>query len=255
MTISWPIRRLWNACLDLLFPPAERCIVCGRGNRDGQAICQSCLQQMGHGAGPSCPRCGRSLAGQRQLDGQLLPCPFCAGKSWAFSEARSIGPYEGALRLAVHRLKFRGQQDYGRVLGDVLYRSVESDWWEAADFIVPVPLHTERLRQRGYNQAEIVAGQLAMQANKPLRQILVRHQPTNPQTGLSQQQRQRNVQGAFRIALGQERWVKGKRLLLVDDVLTTGSTLDACARILRQAGAAEVRVATLAITNLHGKSS
>ena len=255
MTIPWPIRRMWNACLDTLFPPQERCLLCGRGTRDGQAICQSCLQEIVHGPGPSCPRCGRSLASQPYLDGQPLHCPFCVGKPWAFSKARSIGPYDGALRLAVHRLKFRGQQNFGRILGDVLYRSADAEWWAGVDCIVPVPLHPDRLKQRGFNQAEIVAGQLATSADKPMRQILIRHVSTHPQTGLSQRQRQQNVQGAFCIALGQGRWVKGKRLLVVDDVMTTGSTLDACARVLLHAGAADVRVATLAITNLHGKDS
>lgn len=249
------LRRMWHAFLDTLFPSPERCLLCSRSVRAGRTLCEHCLSEMAHTSGTHCPRCGRALVAQAAASGSTATCPACVGTQWAFSEARSIGPYDGALRLAVHRLKFRGQQDFGRVLGEVLYQSVDPSWWAAVDCIVPVPLHPDRLQQRGFNQAEVVASQLASLTGKPLRRVLIRHVATHAQTGLSQRQRQRNVQDAFRIALGQERWAQGKCLLLVDDVMTTGSTLDACARVLCQAGAADVRVATLAVTNLHGKDS
>lgn len=248
--MPWRVRRLWNAVLDILFPPTGRCLLCGRSNHGPLAICSSCLQELAHSPGPVCTRCGHALSGQLPPPGASPGCLHCRGRNWAFSQARSIGPYDGLLRLAVHRLKFRGQQEFGRILAEVLYRSVEPAWWAEVDCIVPVPLHPERLRQRGFNQAEVIADGLATLTGRPQRRIMLRTLATQAQTGLSQRQRQRNVQGAFQLAAGQQRWVSGKRLLVVDDVLTTGSTLDACARVLRQAGAIEVRAATLAATDL-----
>ncbi len=244
------LRRLGNACLDLLFPPAERCLLCGRALRgEPDSICSSCLMEMKHPPGPICIRCGRPRNGE--LEPLQVACPLCEGSQWAFTQARSIGPYEGPLRLAVHRLKFRGQQHFGRVLGNVLYQTADRAWWREADAIVPVPLHPQRLQQRGFNQAEIVAQQLALKIGRPVRKLLMRTLDTTPQIGLSRRQRQHNVRGAFQLVAGQaERWRLPGRLLLVDDVLTTGSTADVCAEVLLMAGAAEVRVATLAITNL-----
>lgn len=249
------LRRFLNACLDVLYPPAQRCLLCGRAMRDEQIVCAACRAEISHASGESCERCGRPLIGHAipVLRDAVVGCPLCLGKRWVFASARSLGPYEGALRLAVHRLKFRGQQQYGRALGQLLYRSVGADWWAAVDALVPVPLHPERLQQRGFNQAEVIADQLSLQMGRPVQRLLQRTLATNPQIGLSQRQRQQNVQGAFALAPGQHRKVRARCLLLVDDVLTTGSTVDACVRVLLQSGAREVRVATLAVTSLYGK--
>ncbi len=247
------LRRFLNACLDLLFPTPDRCLLCGRVLRDGQAICPACQIEMAHSAGLRCERCGRPLAGADLNRPPSAGCALCAGKPWVFTAARSLGPYEGTLRLAVHRLKFRGQQQCGRALGELLYRAIGRDWWSACDALVPVPLHPDRLLQRGFNQAEVIADQLSLLIGRPVHRVLQRTVATNPQVGLSQRQRQRNVLNAFALVPGQQRRVRGRRLLLVDDVLTTGSTVDACARVLYQFGAAEVRVATLAVTNLSVK--
>ncbi|MGI6358018.1 MAG: ComF family protein [Bacillota bacterium] len=255
--IDW-LRRLSTVCLDLLFPPAERCLLCGRTLRDQQEpLCSVCVAEMKHPPGTICIRCGRPLT---DFPGDLTGltwrsatgCRLCQGAQWAFTQARSIGPYEGSLRLAVHRLKFRGQQHFGRALADLLYQSADRDWWQNAEAIVPVPLHPDRLQQRGFNQAEVVAEQLAQRTGRPMLRLLMRTLATTPQMGLTRRQRQQNVRSAFRMIPGPpKRWpVRGRTLLLVDDVLTTGSTADACAQVLLQAGAAEVRVATLAITNL-----
>lgn len=236
------IRPIWNAFLDLLFPPAPRCFFCQR-HLSGQAqICLDCLHSISHPEGELCRRCGRPLQG-------TIPCPHCAGKTWAFTQARSVGPYSGELRSAVHRLKFRNQQAGARILAQLMFQSVEANWWPELDGIAPVPLHLDRLRQRGYNQAELLAYELSLLSHRPMWLLLERQHPTPAQVGLSQQQRRLNMQGAFRVAAGKQE-LQGKRLLLVDDVLTTGSTLDACARTLLQAGCQEVRAVTVAITNI-----
>lgn len=237
------IRPLWNGFLDLLFPPAPRCFFCQRQLTGQTQICLDCLHTISHPEGELCRRCGRPWHGP-------TPCPQCAGKNWAFTQARSVGPYHGELRLAVHRLKFRNQQAGARILAQLMFQSVEASWWPELDGIVPVPLHPERLRQRGYNQAELLAYELSLLSHRPMQPLLERRHPTPAQIGLSQQQRRANMQGAFRVAPGRQQQLQGKRLLLVDDVLTTGSTLDACARALRQAGCREVRAVTVAITNM-----
>lgn len=237
------LRKFWNSCLDLLFPPAPCCFFCQR-HLTGQAeVCLDCLHSISHPEGPLCRRCGRPLL-------VSAPCPHCAEKNWAFSQARSVGPYSGDLRLAVHRLKFRNQQASARLLAQLMFQSIEANWWPELDGIVPVPLHSQRLRQRGYNQAELLAYELSLLSHRPMQLLLERRHPTPAQIGLSQQQRRLNMQGAFRVAIGGQPHLQGKRLLLVDDVLTTGSTLDACASTLRQAGCQEVRAVTVAITNI-----
>lgn len=238
------LRLFWKSCLDLLFPPAPRCFFCQRPLTGQVQVCLACLNTISHPAGPLCRRCGRPL----ELD--VAQCPHCLGKNWAFSQARSVGPYSGELRLVVHGLKFRQQQASARLLARLMFQSIEASWWPELQGIVPVPLHPDRLRQRGYNQAQLLAYELSLLSHRPLQLLLERQHATPAQIGLSQQQRRLNMQGAFRVVNGDKQRLRGKCLLLVDDVLTTGSTLDACARALRQAGCHEVRAVTVAITNM-----
>lgn len=246
MRMRW--RQLWQSVLDVLFPSASRCIFCQRLLDEGQ-VCFDCLTHISHPAGPLCPRCGHTLLDET-ADGF---CWHCRGRHWAFSQARSIGPYQGDLRLAVHRLKFQNQRALARVLAQLMYQAIEAAWWDEVDSLVPVPLHPQRLQQRGYNQAQLLAYELSLCSRRPMRLLLQRPLDTLPQTRLDKKQRQLNLQGAFRLAPGQTEHVRDKCLLLVDDVLTTGSTLDACARVLRRAGGSDVRVVTVAITDLKPK--
>jgi competence protein ComFC len=235
-------KKWWNGCLDLLFPAPPRCFFCQR-TLSGQAqVCLDCLRQISHSEGPLCRRCGRPLLGEG-------PCLQCAGYNWAFSQARSVGPYSGELRLAIHRFKFHNHRASARLLARLMFQSIEAGWWTEVHGLVPVPLHAERLRQRGYNQAELLAYELSLLSHRPLLKLLERRFSTPAQSGLSQHQRRQNMRGAFRVVPDRQTQLAGKCLLLVDDVLTTGSTLDACARALRQAGCEEVRAVTVAITN------
>lgn len=152
--------------------------------------------------------------------------------------------------MAIHRLKFRGQQQLSRALAELMFRAVEEKWWEEVDCIVPVPLHPERLKKRGFNQSERLAYELALLAGRPMQLMLERTIPTRSQTGLNQQHRRQNVKGAFKVTPDRNNRAKGRCLLLVDDVMTTGSTLSACAEALLGADAREVRVVTAAVTNI-----
>lgn len=169
-------KKWWNGCLDLLFPAPPRCFFCQR-TLSGQAqVCLDCLRQISHSEGPLCRRCGRPLLGEG-------PCLQCAGYNWAFSQARSVGPYSGELRLAIHRFKFHNHRASARMLARLMFQSIEAGWWTEVHGLVPVPLHAERLRQRGYNQAELLAYELSLLSHRPLLKLLERRFSTRPRAG------------------------------------------------------------------------
>jgi len=150
------------------------------------------------------------------------------------------------LLVLVHQLKYRGRTVLGAPLGRLLYAAFVR-WFshDPPDLIIPVPLHARRLRQRGFNQAyQLVRGWPSRERSGIAREVLVRRRPTPPQTGLGRRDRRKNIRGAFTVADGKR--IDGKRILLIDDVMTTGATLNECAGVLRSAGAARVDCLTLA---------
>ena len=158
--------------------------------------------------------------------------------------ARAAGPYAGTLKALLHQFKYRNRFALGRALGELAFeRALRSGPLEG-EAVVPVPLHFWRRRERGYNQAELLSRTIAKRAGIPVRLALekVKHRP--PQAELGVLARRRNARGAYRARL--PTWLVGRSVLLVDDVLTTGATADACARALRRAGASWVDVITVA---------
>jgi ComF family protein len=158
----------------------------------------------------------------------------------AIDRGRSAGVYEGPLRAAIHAFKYEGRRSLRRPLG-ALMRRWGTDVLAGADRVVPVPLHSRRLRQRGFNQA----ADLARELDRPVLHALRRVRWTAPQADLPAAQRHRNVRDAFRLA-GDRAAIERRCLVIVDDVSTTGATLEACARALKAAGAREVRTLTAA---------
>lgn len=158
----------------------------------------------------------------------------------------SVGPYEGALRLLVHELKFRGRQKVAERLADRIVEVPGCKGVLSPDAVlVPVPLHPRRWRERGFNQSELLANALGRRSGLPVAaKALVRRKDTAPQTGLTRAGRRSNVAGAF--AVRHRGGVAGRVAVLVDDVVTTGATARACADVLRAAGAKEVRLLTAA---------
>ncbi len=228
--------------LDLVFPPI--CPVCERRqDRHGRdPLCIACWEALPRLHPPFCGRCGRPFPGLPSGEA----CEACRRAPPPYAYARAVAGYRDGMREAIHQLKFAGRVALARPLGDLLAEEGRPDLpVEAIDGIVPVPLHPRRQAERGFNQAEVLARRLARRWQRPLLAgLLVRALPTRPQTELDEAERRRNVRGAFRVPHPEA--AAGRHLLLVDDVLTTGSTVRECSRTLLAAGAQTVGVLVLA---------
>lgn len=225
--------------VDLVYPPSRRCLACGcalsGGEREG--LCPACVGRL-RLAGPCCEACGRPLLPEDDS------CQDCRAAPRYFRRARAFGRYEGALREAILRLKYRGEYSLAPPLGRLLAEVARVEF-PGASVIVPVPLHPRRYRERGYNQAELLAVVLARELGLPLAPAaLARREATSVQAQLDPAGRRRNVHNAF--SPGDTALCCGAVILLVDDVLTTGATASECARALLTGGARAVDVAALA---------
>ena len=168
-------------------------------------------------------------------------CALCRLGANGFDQVYSFGSYEGSLRRLIHLFKFEGMQPLRKPLGEFLALALPRE--TNFDAIVPMPLHWRRRWERGFNQSELLAAEIGRRWNAPVRRIVRRKRATAPQAGLTSAQRRLNVRGAFSVKPGS---LKGMRILLVDDVLTTGATASACARALKRAGASHVSFLALA---------
>lgn len=203
-------------------------------------VCASCWISILPLTPPFCDRCGDPLPTWRAISIPLARCPRCRRNKPHVDRARAIGAYDGALRAIVHALKYEGRRSLARPLG-ALMRHRGADMLEGAVCAIPVPLHPSRRRQRGFNQAADLARQLGIPTVAALRRV--RATPT--QTGLPAARRHRNMRDAFAVARA-ARSLRGSVVVLVDDVSTTGATLEACARVLKETGVNEVRALTAA---------
>jgi ComF family protein len=185
--------------------------------------------------GPACQKCGMPLPSSATIN-----CLACLKKEPSFYYARSFGVHEGTLKAAVNLFKFGGIRRLGRPLSEKI---MEMDL-PPVDLVLPVPLHKKRLREREFNQSALMGKHIANRLGAPLSvHSLVRNRHTMPQVGLNTQERRKNIMNAFTVTDMDS--VRGKRVMLVDDVYTTGATVRECSRILRKAGAEKVFVITL----------
>ena len=225
--------RASQAALDWLFPP--RCAGCGDL---GTVWCAKCQANVTKISPPFCSHCGLPL----EPTGY---CAACAAHRFAFTAGRSWGVYWGGLRQAILSLKHRQNPNLGLALAENLLALYTQQAW-SVDLLIPIPLGQRRLRQRGYNQIDLLGRPFARQAGLPYASnVLIRQHETLPQFELNAAERWDNLHGSFRAdpaSLG------GISVLLVDDIMTTGATLDAAAQALRAAGARRVYAITLART-------
>jgi ComF family protein len=200
-------------------------------------------------SGETCEVCGERLPGlQQDFKGQA--CATCQQAPPLFQKAGAYGSYDGGLRELIHLLEYDRAEPAASVLGKMLAEAVAKLEVPARLLVVPVPLHRSKRRQRGFNQAELIARKALKELARPgtelVADVLERHRDTVSQIGPTRSQRSENIRGTFRVAHPNRVW--GRDVLLVDDVLTTGTTASECARVLRKAGAKQVWVATVART-------
>lgn len=235
------LREAVRRVADLVLPPT--CLSCRKPVGVTGGLCPACWQGMGFIERPYCDKLGTPFVSEA---GEGLLSPAAIAEPPAYDRARAAARFSDVARDLVHLLKYGDRLDLAAPLGGWMARAGR-DLLTDADAIVPVPLHWSRLFQRRYNQSAMLAREVSQLANVPVEDdILLRTRPTRPQVGLARKERAQNVQGAFAVATGARVRVKGKKLVVIDDVLTSGATAEACARVLRRAGAARVDMLVLA---------
>lgn len=235
------LRSTGVAFLNLLYPP--HCAICLCETLAGEHLCAECRKQAVVIAAPFCQTCSEPFSGQ--IDGTFT-CPNCQDRRFHFTHAVSRYRSREVVREMVHRFKYNGKVHLRHVLVDWLAETLDDTRLQTppCDRIVPVPLHSTRQRERGFNQAYVLSEELACRSSIPLADCLKRIRYTTTQTIFEREERMENLHGAFQMRQNAD--VRNLHLLLIDDILTTGSTVDECGRVLMDAGAASVRVATVA---------
>jgi ComF family protein len=237
-----------------LFPSDCRLCSTPLTNISRLPVCPSCLLAMVPISASTCEICGERLGVDYSASANQI-CPACQESRPHFTKAAAYGAYDGGLRELIHLLKYEQVAPAAGVLGHMLAEAIQK-LSPIADsiLVIPVPLHRSKRRQRGFNQAELIARAAlkinALPSAKLAGDVLERTRPTVSQIGLTRPQRVENIRGAFRVRHPSR--VSGRNIVLVDDVLTTGTTVSECARILRKAGAEKVWIATVARTLKEG---
>lgn len=227
--------RILEKGLEALYPSSIYCISCGSviDATRNYALCDSCIEKLHWVGQKTCVRCGKILS----EDYRQELCYDCRQFEHDFNRSYTCVQYGLYERGILMDYKYRGKSYIGRKLGDVLYDRISLEE-EVFDLIVPVPMHRKKQARRGYNQAQVMAARLARRMEIPCAsRLLERTCQTLPMKGLGAFERRQNLEGAFQISRQNQYEIQGKKILLVDDIYTTGSTLDACSRVLRQAGA------------------
>ncbi|BDL37678.1 MULTISPECIES: ComF family protein [Methylorubrum] len=246
--LSGGIRRIASTLIGLIYPPT--CVSCGAATGQPHALCATCWSGLRLIERPYCERLGTPFA----LDlgvGRLLS-PGAIAEPPAFGRARAVAVYDGTARDLVHRLKYNDRLDLARTMARMM-ASAGRELLDEAELILPVPLHGLRLWRRRFNQSALLAREIARVSGTPCDlRALARVKATRPQVGLTRHQRAMNLQGAFRVPEDARSRIAGRRLLLIDDVATTGATGNAAARVLLRGGAASVDLLTFATVTRDG---
>jgi ComF family protein len=241
--IGATIKPFLQNAVDIIFPP--QCLACDvivaiKGN-----LCHQCWDNMDFISSPQCNTCGMPF----ELDvGDSMLCGKCISDSPRYNKSRSVLQYGDNSSHLITSFKYSDKTHACKHFAQWMVR-IGQEFINDADMIAPVPLHRKRLFMRRYNQSALLAKSISKQCGVPAyTSLLIRTKNTPPQAGLSSKQRAINVRNAFKINPYYENKIIGKNIILVDDVITTGSTINACVRALKKAGAGEVNVLTLAMT-------
>lgn len=234
------LQQVRKTILDVVFPPG--CLSCGETIETPGQLCAACWPEMSYISAPFCETCGYPFDYD---DGAEMICAACIRRPPAYSRARAVLKYDEASRNMILGYKHSDQTDRAPAFAGWMIRAGDALIGEC-DLICPVPLHRHRLIRRRYNQSALLALEIAKRTGKTaVPDLLLRTRATPSQGGLNARARFRNVKGAFTVNPARKAWAEKRRILLIDDVLTTGATISGCAAALRTAGAADVSVLTL----------
>ncbi len=241
--VATALRGLPRGVVSLVYPPT--CAGCGSATADPGAFCPSCWSSLRLIEEPVCQRYGTPFA--LDLGVGALVSPRAIAEPPVFGRARAVALYDAVARRIVHRLKYEDRLDLAGVMARMMAASGRTLIAEA-ECLVPVPLHRGRLWRRRFNQSALLARAIAASAGRPcVATALVRVRATRSQVGLSRAARAENLSGAFRVTAAEQHRIRGRRVLLVDDVMTTGATGNAAARALLRGGATSVDLLTFAL--------
>jgi len=237
--------KIFNNFLEIIYPP--RCHLCGSflTGKEGAPLhfCDDCLKALVRITSPFCPVCGVPFISRVEKDHL---CGSCLKKRPYFDALAAPCLYDGGIMEAIYQVKYGGKTFLAKSLGRLLIPLARERFGDTSGLLImPVPLHPKRLKERGFNQSLVLARSIAPSLGAILDfQSLKRIKYTQPQTGLKRDERRKNVKGAF--ALSGQKELKGRTVIIVDDVATTGNTLNECARVLKKAGCEKVLCLTLA---------
>lgn len=226
-------KRTWKEFLISVFFP-RHCPICDGAILYGEKICDSCAKKLPYIKEPACKKCGKQLENERQEY-----CGDCNRNVHYFVQGKAVFSYRGEMKLSMYRFKYSNKREYADFFAEEAAKQYGA-WmaWRGVEVIVPVPMHAAKRRRRGYNQAEVFAKALGRETAIPVgRNLVKRIKNTIPQKALNDKQRKDNLKGAFQVRTN---IVKYSKILLVDDIYTTGATVDAIAEVLKKAGVKEV---------------
>lgn len=228
-------RWFWQA-VDFVYPPE-----CAGCNKPGEIWCNDCQESVRAITGPICPICGYPLTRNEVCpDCQETPPPYTALRSWA--------EYEGPLREALHNLKYKNDLELANVFSSALVNIIQTAHWNF-DFIIPMPISPNHYKSRGYNQSVVIARPIALTLGIPIvSNVVKRIKETRSQVNLNREERFKNLQSAFSANSAK---LLNKKVLLVDDICTTGATISSCSKTLKGAGCSEIYCLTIARTLIH----
>ncbi len=240
--IKFFILSIWQTGIDFIFP--QKCPNCDKQIDATQLFCEKCFHQISFIKPPICHRCGLPLSCENYHPNDKILCPDCLKKRPTYDLARAVFVYDSFSKTSILKLKYADKMEYALPFTELMQQAGR-DLFEKTDIIMPVPMHWRRKLKRKYNQADLLGNALAKKVKIPyMSNVLVRSRHTETQENKSFQERNRNVKDAFTIT--QVNKVKNKHILLIDDVFTTGATVNNCAKALKKAGAKAVYVLTIA---------
>ncbi|MEG0793588.1 MAG: ComF family protein [Lachnospiraceae bacterium] len=231
------LKKFYTAVIKLLFP--DVCVFCG--NIESNGICETCRKSILYISEPRCKRCGKPIRYEEQEY-----CSDCKKTDFAYEQGRSLWLHKGEVSKSIYMFKYKNRRTYAEVYAREMAKqfSVLIKEW-GIQTIIPIPLHRKRRQARGYNQAEILADYLSTQVGIPVeKKTVFREKYTQPQKVLNDKERRKNLQGAFTVA---DDWNIKQKILLIDDIYTTGSTVNAVAKVLKERGAKEVFFLSISI--------